>query len=186
MEKLRDGEAMKHLGDDALAQWLSGEASVEEQAHMDECARCKAEAMALGDGISRYRLALRRQASERMHARPLRVSGALATRRLGWAGVALAVALAAPAAWMMRPHVVPAGQSSAVTQTGPQLGSQMGSQVRMSDDELLDAVGRDLDRDVPQALAPVSAITVARNQMAASTVDLNTKASDTNNQTQTK
>jgi len=66
------------------------------------------------------------------------------------------------------------------------LGSQMGSQVRMSDDELLDAVGRDLDRDVPQALAPVSAITVARNQMAASTVDLNTKASDTNNQTQTK
>jgi hypothetical protein len=56
----------------------------------------------------------------------------------------------------------------------------------MSDDELLDAVGRDLDRDVPQALAPVSAITVARNQMAASTVDLNTKASDTNNQTQTK
>ena len=36
MEKLRDGEAMKHLNDDELAQWLNGEASMEEQAHVDE------------------------------------------------------------------------------------------------------------------------------------------------------
>ena len=58
--------------------------------------------------------------------------------------------------------------------------------MKMSDDELLDAVGKDLDRDVPEALAPVSALTVARNQMASSTVDLNTKVLDTNNETQTK
>ncbi len=37
----------------------------------------------------------------------------------------------------------------------------------MSDDELLEAVNSDLSREVPQALAPVSAITVARNQIAA-------------------
>jgi hypothetical protein len=37
----------------------------------------------------------------------------------------------------------------------------------MSDDELLEAVNNDLSRDVPQALAPVSAITVARNKIAA-------------------
>ena len=179
---------MKHLNDDELAQWLSGEASVEERAHVDHCARCKAEAMALGDGISRYALELRRQASEGMNPRPLRVSRTLATRRLGWAGVALAVVLAAPAAWMMRPHAAPAGQTGAVTQTAQADSqiSQVGSQMKMSDDELLDAVGKDLDRDVPEALAPVSALTVARNQMAASTVDLNTKTSDTNNETQTK
>ena len=176
---------MKHLNDDELAQWLSGEASVEERAHVDHCARCKAEAMALGDGISRYALELRRQASEGMNPRPLRVSRTLATRRLGWAGVALAVLLAAPTAWVMRPHAAPMGQTGAVTQTA-QADSQVGSHIKMSDDELLDAVSKDLDRDVPEALAPVSALTVARNQLAASTVDLNTKASDTNSETQTK
>jgi hypothetical protein len=176
---------MKHLNDDELAQWLSGEASVEERAHVDHCARCKAEAMALGDGISRYALELRRQASEGMNPRPLRVSRTLATRRLGWAGVALAVLLAAPTAWVMRPHAAPMGQTGAVTQTA-QADSQVGSHIKMSDDELLDAVSKDLDRDVPEALAPVSALTVARNQMAASTMDLNTKTSDTNNETQTK
>ncbi len=173
---------MKHLNDDELAQWLSGEASMEERAHVDECARCRAEAMALGDGISRYALELRRQASEGMTARPLRVGRTLSARRLGWAGVALAVLLVAPTAWVMRPHAVPAGQTGAVAQTaqtdsqisqvgsrmGSPMGSPMGSAMKMSDDELLDAVGRDLDRDVPEALAPVSALTVARNQMAAS------------------
>ncbi len=159
---------MKHLSDDELAQWLSGDATVEGRAHVDECAECRAEAMALRDGISRYALALRGQAEGRMQGRPVRVTRMLATRRLGWAGVALALLLAAPAAWVMRPHAGPAGQNGAGTQT-----AEEPSQIKMSDDELLDAVDRDLDRDVPQALAPVSAITVARNQMAASTKIVN-------------
>ena len=37
----------------------------------------------------------------------------------------------------------------------------------MSDDELLEAVNNDLSREVPLALAPVSAITSARNKIAA-------------------
>jgi hypothetical protein len=37
----------------------------------------------------------------------------------------------------------------------------------LSDDELLEAVNNDLNREVPLALAPVSAITVARNNIAA-------------------
>ena len=37
----------------------------------------------------------------------------------------------------------------------------------MSDDELLEAVNNDLSREVPQALAPVGAITVGRNRIAA-------------------
>ena len=36
----------------------------------------------------------------------------------------------------------------------------------MSDDELLQAVNNDLSDEVPQALAPVGAITVARNRIA--------------------
>jgi len=38
---------------------------------------------------------------------------------------------------------------------------------QLSDDELLEAVNNDLSREVPLALAPVSAITVARNKLAA-------------------
>ncbi len=167
---------MRHLNDEELAQWLAGEATVEAQAHVDECAECRTEAMAVRDGISRYALALRREAAEAVKPAPLRVSHVLARRRLGWAAVALAVLLAAPTAWVMRPHAAPAGQPSAVTETA-QAGSQMGSQVKMSDDELLDAVDKDLDRDVPQALAPVGTLTLARNQMAAVT-----KAADNNNQ----
>jgi hypothetical protein len=52
-------------------------------------------------------------------------------------------------------------------QLSTQPSSQSGNQ--MSDDELLEAVNNDLNRDVPQALAPVEAITVARNQIAAET-----------------
>jgi hypothetical protein len=37
----------------------------------------------------------------------------------------------------------------------------------MSDDELLEAVNNDLNREVPQALAPVGAITTARNNKIA-------------------
>jgi hypothetical protein len=47
----------------------------------------------------------------------------------------------------------------------------------MSDDELLEAVNNDLNRDVPQALAPISAITVARNAAASALAATNTNAS---------
>jgi len=68
----------------------------------------------------------------------------------------------------MKPHTVPQiTRPVANSQPNPQPNTQSGDQ--MSDDELLEAVNNDLSRDVPQALAPVSAITLARNQIAAET-----------------
>ena len=85
-------------------------------------------------------------------------------------------ALAEDASWAVDAAQRDSHSELTVTETA-QTGSQVGSQVKMSDDELLDAVDKDLDRDVPQALAPVGTLTLARNQMAAVT-----KAADNNNQ----
>ena len=48
----------------------------------------------------------------------------------------------------------------------------------MSDDELLEAVNNDLSREVPLALSPVSAITIARNKIAAASTTAATTDND--------
>jgi hypothetical protein len=169
---------MNHLTDEQLAEWLAGESGEETRAHLQSCASCNSEAIRLHDGILRYSMSVRQQASRAQSARMGggfthgRVFGG---HRLRWAfaGV-LALLLAAPTAWMMKSHTVT--QSSEPTVSAPH-GSQPDSQhfsqpnskpsAQMNDDELLEAVNNDLSRDVPQALAPVGAITVERNQIAA-------------------
>jgi len=165
---------MKHLTDEQLAEWLAGEGSDETHAHLRGCASCNAEAINLRDDVAQYSVALRRKSSRAQNAR---VTGnfapgkALARHRLRWAGATvLGLLLAAQTAWMMKPHeqtTRPAANSQASMQVNSQPGSESGNQ--MSDDELLEAVNNDLNRDVPEALAPVEAITVARNQIAAET-----------------
>jgi hypothetical protein len=157
---------MKHLSDEQFAEWLAGEASPEAQEHVRGCELCSREAAGLRDQISRYALAVRRQAagseSSRL-VRKLTPARTLLFRRLRWAGAAaLALLLAAQTGWMMRPHrsvPIPTQATNPAPQPPPPT---------MSDDELLEAVNNDLNRDVPRALAPVSALTIARNQIAAS------------------
>jgi hypothetical protein len=166
---------MNHLTDDQLSEWLAGESTAETRSHFDACPQCRDEAGALHDGIARYSFSLREQArhAQAAHLVSIDPKKTLAAHRLRWAAAAaLALLLAAPTAWMMRPHVTPApllpvaGNSSA---SQPSTG--------MSDDELLEAVNNDLNRDVPQALAPISAITVARNAAASALAATNTNAS---------
>lgn len=124
------------------------------------------------EGVLRYSMALRRQSALAQSAQlpgnfaPGKV---LVWHRLRWVGAGvLAILLTAQTAWMMKPHTVPQiTRPVANSQPNPQPNTQSGDQ--MSDDELLEAVNNDLSRDVPQALAPVSAITLARNQIAAET-----------------
>lgn len=74
----------------------------------------------------------------------------------------LALLLAGQTMWMMkRPAPAPARPIASAPLTAQPA-------VSMSDDELLEAVNNDLSREVPQALAPVGAITSARNKIAAS------------------
>jgi hypothetical protein len=163
---------MKHLTDEQMAEWLTGESSDETRAHLRCCASCNAEAIKLRDDVAQYSVALRRQSSSAQNAQMtgnFAPGKAIARHRLRWAGATvLALLLAAQTAWMMKPHTQttrPVANSQAHTQLNTQPGSQSGNQ--MSDDELLEAVNNDLNRDVPLALAPVEAITVARNQVAA-------------------
>jgi hypothetical protein len=156
---------MNHLTDEQLAECLRGEPSQPTQLHLAACGQCRAEAARLGDHITRYTIAMRRQADAAQSASMAQTFAprkALARHRLRWAAAtALALLLAAPTAWMMKPRHAPAASQPAASATlNPQ------PTAAMSDDELLEAVNNDLSRDVPQALAPVSAITTARNRIA--------------------
>ncbi len=173
---------MKHLTDEQLAEWLAGESGEETRAHLQSCAHCNAEAINLSDGISRYSIALRQQAARAQSAQmtgTFTPGKALTRHRLRWAGATvLALLLAAQTAWMMKPRTLPQTTTQPIAsaahnpQSNSQLDWQPNSQpnsqpgAQMSDDELLEAVNNDLSRDVPQALAPISAITHARNQIA--------------------
>jgi hypothetical protein len=158
---------MNHLTDEQLLEWLDGAAGPALQAHLESCAACRAEAHELQDGISRYAIALRRQAAQ---AGSVRLKGFAPGRRLQhrlrWVGTGvLAVLLAAQTVWMMRQR--PGAQSvprpiAAAVPASPLPATSM------SDDELLQAVNNDVNDEVPEALAPVGAITVARNRMAVS------------------
>lgn len=157
---------MKHLTDEQLAEWLAGTSSSETESHLESCAQCRTEALQVRDGISRYTLSMRQQSAQ---AQSTRVAGnfvppkEVGLHRWRWAGLAvMALLLAVPTAWIMksRPPVPP----SPATVSAP---VNPAATAQMSDDELLKAVNNDLNREVPQALAPVSAITNARNKIAA-------------------
>ena len=166
---------MNHLTDDQLSEWLAGESTAETRSHLEACPQCRDEAGALRDGISRYSFSLRERARHAQAAHLVNIDPKkiLTAHRLRWtAAAALALMLAAPTAWMLKPHGVPATPPQAVgTPLIPQPSAAM------SDDELLEAVNNDLNRDVPQALAPISAITVARNAAASALAATNTNAS---------
>lgn len=170
---------MKHLTDEQLAEWLAGDSAEggcaeETRSHLESCPQCHQEAMTLRDGVLRYSLAVKRQAARSQEARlaeDFTPKRALAMHRLRWAGAgALALLLTAQTAWMLKPHNAPDARpatASAGAKTEPVAALSDAANNKMSDDELLEAVNNDLSRDVPQALAPVSAITVARNKIAA-------------------
>jgi len=161
---------MIHLTDTQLAEWLAGEAGQETHSHLAICAQCQTESIALKDGISRYSIAMRQQATQ-AQAKHLATNIAprrsLALLRLRWVGAGtLAVLLAAQTAWLMKSRLtteVPVPVAKV-----PTYGDRYQPTAQMSDDELLEAVNNDLRREVPEALAPVSAITSARNKIAAS------------------
>jgi|GEM_PF-577765 hypothetical protein len=174
---------MNHLTDEQLADWLAGEADNETRSHLENCPQCSAESIRLKNGISCYSIALWQQATRAQSVRlaaHLAPRRALALHRLRWAGAGvLAMLLAAQTAWMVKPRPTPPSfqpvAATPVNTPPPAVQPPVVKQaaVQMSDDELLEAVNNDLSREVPLALAPVSAITNARNKIAASTSDDN-------------
>lgn len=166
---------MNHLTDEQLAGWLAGEADQQTRSHVDSCPQCGAEALELRDGISRYAIAMRRKSAlaESTHMQgKLAPRKALALHRLRWAGAGiLALLLASSTAWLVKPHLSPATAQPTASSPAIQKNGELSKPAtQLSDDELLEAVNNDLSSDVPEALSPVSAITVERNAIAATSV----------------
>jgi hypothetical protein len=167
---------MSHLTDEQLAAWLGGESSPQVKLHIESCAHCRSESRNLRDRISRYSIALRRQAAESQNSH---LAGFLTPRqvivqhRQRWAGAGvLALLLVLQTAWLIKPR--PTSSTMRPVASAPAKAQPVDS---MSDDQLLEAVNTDLSREVPQALAPVSAITVARNTIAAATAGSTARSS---------
>lgn len=173
---------MNHMTDEQFAEWLAGETDAQTRAHLESCPQCRAEGFELRDGLSRYSVAMRREAARAQTEMPGDFAPRRAwaqQRRLRWAGAGvLALLLAAQTVWLLKPrpappvaHVSsqPAASSEPTTQSALLSATQSAapSGDQLSDDELLEAVNNDLSREVPLALAPVGAITTARNQMLA-------------------
>jgi hypothetical protein len=160
---------MNHLTDEQLTEWLAGETNQQTQLHLADCAQCRAEAFELRSVISRYSIAMRWLADGARSA-PVTENFAfrrvLARHRPRWAAATmLALLLAAPATWMwMKMPRTPLVNLQPIATAH----SNLQPAASMSDDELLEAVNNDLNREVPQALSPVSAITMARNRIAVS------------------
>ena len=155
---------MNHLTDEQIADWLAGEGSAETQRHLADCAACASETAALSGGVRRYALAIQQEArpSAVRSLHKFNVRRELKWLRLRWASaVALGLLLAGTTAYVAVPHEAPTPVETVRTpQPQPAVPA-------MSDDELLEAVNNDLNRDVPRALAPVGHITAERNRIAA-------------------
>lgn len=155
---------MNHLTDEQLLDWLSGAATARVDEHLAACPACRVAADAVSERLSHYTLAIR----QRSAAPKLRSFSSYRRRwphRLSWAaGSALVVVLVAQTGWLSwtRP------QKTSVAAPTPT--------INMSDDELLEAVHSDLSRDVPQALAPVGAITEERNRLTTASSHLRAKS----------
>jgi hypothetical protein len=158
---------------------------------MESCPQCRAEALELRGRISSYSFAMRSQAerAQRSHmSRAVAPRKTLLLHRMRWAGAGvLALLLAAQTAWLMKPRpaapattpqpttavVAPPSAAATTPETQPAASSATQPATQLSDDELLEAVNNDLSREVPLALAPVSAITTARNRIAAASPGAN-------------
>jgi predicted anti-sigma-YlaC factor YlaD len=104
MEDHREGNAV-HLSDEQFAELLMGGSPAQVQAHLQECAKCRAEAERVGGAIWDFSEQSRLWAERRAAERVLRTAAqtpraeresvlAWLVRPQSWAGAALAIALA--------------------------------------------------------------------------------------------
>ena len=136
MEDHREGNAV-HLSDEQFTELLMGGSTARVQAHLAECAECRAEAERVGGAIGDFSEQSRLWAERRAAARALRTAEQTARTERGsvlawlvrpqswlarpqaWAGAALAIALAVGiGVTMERAHSRTAQSDAAKTQAG--------------------------------------------------------------------
>jgi hypothetical protein len=130
MEDHREGNAV-HLSDEQFTELLMGGSPARVQAHLQECAKCRAEAERVGGAIGDFSEQSRMWAERRAAERPLRTAErapraaeresvlAWLVRPQAWAGAALAIALAVGIGMTMeREHSRTAQADAAKAQAG--------------------------------------------------------------------
>lgn len=128
MEDHREGNAV-HLSDEQFTELLMGGSPAQVQAHLQECAECRAEAEHVGRAIGDFSEQSRLWAERRAAARVLRTAEqtpraeresvlAWLVRPQSWAGAALAIALAVGIGMTIeREHSRTAQQAATTAQT---------------------------------------------------------------------
>jgi hypothetical protein len=144
----------KHLSEDQMTEWALGESDEHVLRHLETCVACSREAEELRSALAGFQDAVhttaRREASFWKNQQ-LAVSESLSTQDwypLHWAWVLAMVVVLILAILLARTPNVPKSYPS-----------------EDADNALLQAVQGDLNRDVPQALAPAVLIAEERNEI---------------------
>ena len=148
-----------HLSENQITEWVLGASDEHVLRHLETCAECSREAEELRSALAGFRDAVhteaRRDASF-WRNQQFAVSARLSNQDwypLHWAWVAAMVAVLITAIFLTRTPSAPGNHPS-----------------EDADNALLQAVQGDLNRDVPQALAPAVLIAEERNEILSSEV----------------
>jgi ABC-type transport system involved in cytochrome bd biosynthesis fused ATPase/permease subunit len=167
-----------HITDEELLDVMNGHAADHVASHLVQCDECWSKAQQLKDRLAGFASTMRVESARAEAAtlrRPVRVRAV--SPRLGWAIAAAAVLVLAATAMLssLRPSGTSSAQRlspSAVSQTETAQAqpvsatSAAAAEQEQSDAALLMEVQDDMDRELPEALQPVSLIVAERNQFA--------------------
>jgi hypothetical protein len=145
-----------HLNDDQLTEYLLGEAQAATAQHLQSCAECSSEAERVKRSLHSFKAWTHEQAvvqEPKLNVFSLasRVENRSFTLWFSWSAVLALIVIAF--ALMITPAKSPAPE---VVQSSSQPDA---------DDALLMEVQQDLDRNVPQALAPAALLAAERNRV---------------------
>ncbi len=141
----------EHLTDEQMAEWLAGgSGDAAAQQHLAECRECSDEMSLMRSGVAGF-AALVHEEAQRRPLRQVAVPAARTARHTPALVWAAALALLVVATWMFR-WTPTAPQPSAIAQAS-------------GEDTLLLEIQEDLNREVPDALAPALVLTAERNRI---------------------
>ncbi|HYH01077.1 MAG TPA: hypothetical protein VD837_18270 [Terriglobales bacterium] len=150
-----------HLTDEQITDWLLDTAAPEVRQHMKSCSECSSEAMNLKRVVSGFAQLTQHEAAKVQLNRPAFVhrAAAPATHRLVWVAAMVLFALG-----IVLLTVSPLPDSRTAMAPDAALIEESGRMAYDGDDALLLSIQRDLDSDMPEALAPVAILTAERNR----------------------
>jgi hypothetical protein len=157
-----------HLNQEAMLRWQAGEASEVEQAHVAECAECRAQTQPLADALQWFGSAARQWGAEKAAlAQEWREARAAAMQEWhesksaaarSWRSMAAAWVTVGVALLLMFGIGLPRWEAhrAAIEAQVQQRQQQQAQQELVRDNALLEEVDQDVSQEVPSAMQPLS------------------------------